>query len=173
MAQLKHCNSCGQTKEISQFSKRSKSADGLQGKCKECNKKDNLEFRTQKPEHHAIWQKTNKEKFHQYVSKWYNSKVIKDDSRSKIYTITAPNGKVYVGMCQTAFSRRVAAHRKTFKENKRTLPLLHKSFEQFGWDNHIWNTIDLSGVDREMLKIIESNMIKINKVEGISLNIKP
>jgi hypothetical protein len=169
---MKQCNQCLKTKEYSQFSKRSASKDGLQGKCKQCNKIDNYNFRTEKPEHHVEWQRTNKDKFYKYVKQWYYKKAIADDSRSTIYTITAPDGKVYVGMCQTIFSRRVAAHRKSYKLNKNTLPLLHKSFDKWGWNNHIWNTVDLSGIDRGMLKIIESNMIKIHKLEGISLNIK-
>ena len=168
---MKQCQQCGKVKEYNQFSKRVASKDGLQGKCKECNKKDNFDFRTQKPEHHAQWQKNNVKQHSQNVKRWYHNNAAADNSRSSIYFITAPDDFVYVGMCQTRFNRRIAAHKKMFKLNKGKLPLLHTSFSKWGWKKHKWKVIDLSGIDREMLKIIESNIIKINKAKGISLNV--
>ena len=33
---MKHCNKCDTTKDLTEFSKRSRSADGLQALCKDC-----------------------------------------------------------------------------------------------------------------------------------------
>lgn len=41
---MKQCGSCGQVKPLSDFHKRSAATDGTQNRCKECNKKQRLEY---------------------------------------------------------------------------------------------------------------------------------
>ncbi len=47
MGITKKCQACGIDKDQSEYSKRSASKDGLQQRCKQCNKKDNHKFRTE------------------------------------------------------------------------------------------------------------------------------
>ena len=64
------CTKCGQTKDQSQFSKSSSAKNGLQPRCKECNVKDNLKFRTEiNPIHHSDWQKNNKQRTSELIKR--------------------------------------------------------------------------------------------------------
>jgi len=56
---MKKCIQCCEYKDTTHFSKRSISPDGLQPKCKECNKTDNAKFREIKPDYKKVWDKNN------------------------------------------------------------------------------------------------------------------
>lgn len=167
----KHCNMCNTTKEVTQFYKKRVAKDGLQIYCKSCFKEINQNFRELKPTYQVNWQRANKTEWLQYMREWQIKNMGKSDDRSKIYTISAPNGKVYVGMTQTAFSKRVSAHRNQFKNNAKFTRLLHDSFTEFGFENHKFDVMDFAGLDRETLRSIERTMIEDYQQKGISLNI--
>jgi hypothetical protein len=169
--QTKYCTGCREDLPTTQFSKCSRRDDGLQYKCKECNKIDNHKFRVHlKPKYQVDWQRTNKPKWTKYMVEWNKINTSADDSRSKIYCITNPNEEIYVGHSQTVFSARKSAHKKDYKHNKGALPYLHKSFDDFGYENHKWITMDMSGVDKKTLEIIEYAMANEFTKLGISLN---
>jgi hypothetical protein len=173
MTQTKHCYACSIIKPTTDFSKCSKSKDSLQPKCKECNKLDNQKFRVHlNPKYQVNWQRTNKPKWTKYVGEWNKANAYADDSRSKIYCIVNPNQEIYVGHSQTVFSARKSAHKKQYKHNKGALPYLHNSFETYGYENHKWIIMDMSGLDKKTLEIIEYAMANEFTKLGISLNKK-
>jgi hypothetical protein len=162
----KLCKECSKVKEITQFSKRKASTDGLQPKCKQCNSKDNELFRTEKPEHHMLWQKINAEQHLRNVSRYRRA-----DKASVIYSITSPDGYVYIGMTQTYVSVRMLEHRKHFRREHGKLPILHQSFDKFGFENHKVDVVlELEGIDRTQLRFIEKSFIQSFQQKGISLN---
>jgi len=162
----KVCKECSKSKDITQFSKRSASTDGLQGKCKQCNSKDNKLFRTQKPEHHMEWQKSNSEQHSRNVARYR-----KADKPGKIYSICNPNGERYIGMTNTHISVRMLEHKLHYRRRHGALPGLHQSFDKFGFDNHKVDVVlELDGIDRTQLRFIEKSFIKVYTQKGISLN---
>jgi hypothetical protein len=164
----KQCNRCGNVKETTQFSKCSSNKDGLQYACKRCNSKTNLDFRTDKPEHHVLWQKNNHKQHLRNVARYR-----KADKNGLIYSITNPDGFVYIGLTQTHFSVRLGEHKKQYRRDKGNIPALHKSYDDYGYDNHKANVIlELEGIDRVQLGFIETTFIQLYKELGKSLNIK-
>jgi hypothetical protein len=167
---MKVCNQCNKSKESSQYYKMSVSKDGLQPKCKECCKIVNQNFREAKPEYQVEWQRTNNKKWTKYIAQWNKVNSKADSSRSKIYYIINPEQKVYVGHTQTRFYQRKASHKKEYKLNKGALPYLHHSFDLYGYDKHKWVVLDMSGMDKETLQIIEYKLINHFNNTGMSLN---
>jgi adenine-specific DNA glycosylase len=163
------CTKCGQTKDQSQFSKSSSAKNGLQPRCKECNVKDNLKFRTEiNPIHHSDWQKNNKQRTSELIKRFR-----KADKSGKIYSIQNPNGDCYIGITKTPISVRLGEHRKCYRKDNGRIPLLHKSFDKYGYDNHkIEVVVELEDIDRKQLQFIESSFIQSFKEIGKSLNIR-
>jgi hypothetical protein len=170
---MKRCTKCREAKETTQFSKCSSNTDGLQHNCKSCNKEDNLKFRTQiNPEHHAEWQRNNPQRLVELVWKYR-----KADKGGQIYSIKNPNGEVYIGMTEAHLNVRKLEHKQHYKRAKRgkmfPLPLLHDSFEQFGIENHTFETVvELPGYDRKRLAFVETTFIQSFKEIGKSLNVR-
>lgn len=173
MATHKHCNKCGQTKEITQFSKRSVSPDGLQAYCKECNKKDNLKFRTENPEHAMQWQKSNYQRHYEIVTKYRAAKEC-----GTIYYIQNPAGEFYVGMTKTPLKVRIMEHKTKYRRQKEGkiksfCPLLYKSFDKWGVNKHQFGTIlEFDNISREDLREYERTVINTFKALNKSLNIQ-
>jgi hypothetical protein len=169
----KYCGGCRTDLPTSNFSKCKANKDGLQFKCKSCNKTDNHKFRVHlNPKYQVNWQRTNKPKWTKYMVEWNKANTNADDSRSKIYYIVNPNDEIYVGHSQTVFSARKSAHKRQYKHNKGALPYLHKSFETYGYENHKWIIMDMSGLDKKTLEIVEYTMANEFTKLGISLNKK-
>lgn len=173
MANLKQCSGCGKIKDTTQFSKKTKSKDGLQDKCKQCNKKDNLKFRTEiNPDHHRIWQDNNWDKFVGYMQDYRRA-----DKGGIIYAIVNPIGQQYIGMTEAYHKVRVLEHKKHYRQatmgKRNRLNLLHDSFDKYGIDNHEFKVVkECTGLTREQLKELESAYITLNKFQNISLNTK-
>ncbi len=167
---MKTCNQCNKNKSESEFYKRSASPDGLQFKCKSCVKENNTNFRLEKPTYQVDWQRANRKRWAAYMNEWSKENVSADDSRSKIYCIINPEQKIYVGSTQTLFSYRRGAHKKEYKHNNGVMPLLHHSFDMYGYDKHKWVIMDMAGTDRETLRAIEYTMINHFNRLGMSLN---
>lgn len=172
---MKECRKCNKVKEYTEFSKRSLSKDGLQDRCKQCNKVDNHTFRTEiNPEHHAKWQKQNPQRVVELTCKYR-----KADKAGIVYALVAPDGNVYVGMTKTYLSVRIIEHKVKYKRftegkiNKSMHPLLFESFNKWGIDNHKVKVLfEDEGIDREALLQIESSFIHAFKQQGNSLNVK-
>jgi hypothetical protein len=170
---MKQCIKCRESKETTQFSKCSARKDGLQNNCKSCNKQDNLKFRNEiNPQHHAEWQRNNPDRLTELVQKYR-----KADKGGQIYSIKNPDGEVYIGMTEAHLAVRTLEHRQHFKRARKgkmfSLPLLHQSFEKFGIENHIFETVvELEGYDRKQLAFVETSFIQSFKEIGKSLNVR-
>ena len=170
---MKECKECGKVKDSTRFSKCKSKKDGLQPKCKQCNSKDNQKFRIEiNTQHHKIWQDKNWDKFVEYIRKYR-----KADKAGIIYAIINPIGETYIGMTEAFDKVRFLEHKKhyrQFKQGKRkSLPLLHNSFDMHGIKNHKFEIIvELEGIDRKQLEYIESSFIEAVKQTGKSLNIR-
>jgi 5-methylcytosine-specific restriction endonuclease McrA len=79
--QTKICTKCGETKDVSAFSKDAQKSDGLQYHCKSCNAQyheDHREYRLQSaaqwhhghPQYDAQWYQANREEKAQYAAQW-------------------------------------------------------------------------------------------------------
>jgi hypothetical protein len=167
------CTQCDKSKAESQFSKCSSAKNGLQPKCKECNKKDNLKFREEiNPQHHAVWQRNNVQALYRILKKHR-----KADKSPLIYSIKNPNNDVYIGMTEAFLSVRKREHKLHYhkaKQGKQSrLPLLHDSFDKYGVENHKFEiVVELEGYDRKQLGYVESTFIKSFKQINKSLNVK-
>ena len=166
----KSCNQCNKTKPLTDFYKMSASKDFRQPKCKSCVKIVNQNFRDTKPTYQVEWQRANPVEWLAYVTKWAKVNRNADNSRSAIYFCINPAKEIYVGHSQTTFRARKSAHKKDYKRNKGVLPYLHESFDSHGYDNHKWVVMDMSGMDKETLQIIEYTMANEFTKLGISLN---
>ena len=172
MAHYKTCSECCKTKKVEEFSKRSASKDGLQGRCKSCNKIYNKDFRTENPEHHAIWQRVNRKRANEILKKYR-----KADKGSIIYYIKSPEGMYYIGMTEAYISVRELEHRLHYRlvlQGKREpLPLLHASFDKWGFENHKSGILfEFENISRRELYDYESIVIAAFQELGISLNAK-
>ena len=170
MALTKNCNQCNKSKPLTDFYKMSASKDGHQPKCKICVKEVNKNFREVKPEYQIEWQRTNNKKWTKYIGQWNKLNSKADSIRSKIYYIINPEQKVYVGHTQTRFYQRKSAHKKDYKLNKGAMPYLHHSFDLYGYDKHKWVVLDMAGMDKETLQMIEYKLINNFSKTGMSLN---
>jgi len=173
MALMKQCNNCNQIKDYSHFSKCSSNKDGLQYSCKSCNKKTNLQFRTEKPEHHQQWQRDNLSRLCELIKNYRRA-----DKSGIIYSIRNPEGETYIGMTQMYLKVRrlehISHYRKYTKgQRDTTLPLLHQSFDKYGIENHQFELVaDFGNMDRKQLGFIESSFIQAFKEIGKSLNVR-
>ena len=73
---MKNCARCGEPKDDGEFSKDSKSSDGLSSYCKECKKIKRKEHYAQHPQTGSDWDKTHRDQANQRQSRYRQS--IKD-----------------------------------------------------------------------------------------------
>jgi len=90
-----------------------------------------------------------------------------------IYSITAPNGDVYIGFTQRKKFFRLNEHKKFYRAGaKHKLPLLWESFDRYGIDNHKFEILkQFEGTKSEGLEM-EGKLIQVYKSINKSLNVK-
>jgi len=170
---MKECSKCLETKELSEFSKCTSNKDGLQYKCRECNKKDNHKFRTEiNPEHHHEWQSNHRPRVRAFIKKYRRA-----DKGGMIYSIKNPAGEMYIGMTEMYLTVRKLYHfthyNRALVGKRNRLPLLHDSFDKWGIKNHKFDiVVQFEDMDRKQLEMIESSFIQSVKLAGKSLNYK-
>lgn len=153
MANQKKCSKCNELKPTHEFSKYTKSKDGLQPYCKICNKKIND---SKNPVYYTEHLKANK--------------------NGLIYRIVNPLGETYIGSTKRNLNTRFQMHRGAYTFQKPRgysyVPMLHKSFTKWGVDAHIFELVkDCGDISKQELRLIESNMIIALKKNGKSLNV--
>lgn len=164
----KQCTKCNEIKDYTQFSKLRKAKDGYQYHCKECNNKDNQKFRdTIDPGYMNRWFASHKQQWNEYIRDYSNV-----GDTNTIYSITAPDGLVYIGHTRRKSRFRIAEHKKFYASKAHYLPLLYKSFDRWGINNHTIEILkEWVGTKEEGLEK-ESELIKFYKSLNKSLNIK-
>lgn len=184
MANLKkQCTQCGKSFEATtQFFHRNRQyKDGLLSRCKGCQNEKTAEYRAGDgknywyDENGGGWFRKNKKKWKEYIKENYHAHF-----NCKIYAITNPEGKVYIGMTQyPTIGIRMRVHKADFKmcdagrSVKNPIPLLYDSFKKYGYQNHTAILIEeMDTDDRELGLQRESEYIKQYMNKGISLNKK-
>jgi hypothetical protein len=128
----KTCRGCGELKEVIHFSKCKSLPDGLQYKCKQCNKIDNKLFNVTNPkyfwgEDSSYFVKDNKK----------NTKYIKEYRRGNkqciIYAISSDDG-IYVGFTKCHLSVRMQGHHTDYTIRHGYLKNLHAAFDKYGFE---------------------------------------
>jgi hypothetical protein len=96
----------------------------------------------------------------------------KADKDGVIYSITNPIGECYIGETNMIPKYRWMMHKATWKSKPGMHPLLHKSFDKWGFDAHIFTVVEeLGSISKVDLREVESNMIKAYKLNDKSLNV--
>ena len=76
----------------------------------------------------------------------------------KIYKITSPSGKAYIGQTIQNLNERIRNHRKS----KSNCTLLKRAAEKYGWENmHIEVLVELDFYDKELLDFWEQELISV------------
>lgn len=156
----KKCSNCKELKLTTKFSKSTNSKDGLQSKCKDCQKEFNDKYNPK-------YQSDNKDYFTEYG---------KADKNGIIYRIVNPLGETYIGCTKKKLSVRFNSHRGNYLYQKAkgysTFPLLHKSFDIWGIDAHTFEEVmDCGNITKEQLRDIENKMIIALKKNSKCLNV--
>lgn len=85
---MKTCTGCKTKKPVDEFSKDKHSKDGLQYKCKECNKLFKKIYRQKNKEKIKEYQEKNKEKIKEQIKEWSQKNKYKIAEHKKIYRQT-------------------------------------------------------------------------------------
>lgn len=175
----KTCNGCGEHKEPHEFSKCRRTNDGLQYKCKQCNKKTNKKFRNENPDYYSyeVGYFSKKEKW-EYISLYQ-----KADKSIKIYMISFDDGSKYIGSTKGYIHLRLARHVCDFRyvrngNKKKLIPLLHEKFKEFDSDDaireHIMNNTvvieECSGSKTKQYRLEAQWILKLQKRGETLLN---
>jgi hypothetical protein len=171
----KNCRECNVTKEDSYFSKCKANKDGLQNKCKQCNRKDNQKFREEiQPDYQLGWYKKHRKEWSKYTLDYKRA-----DNTPTIYGIVNPIGEMYVGMTMARPKVRFFQHKIHYRQMLKgvtyqsRLPLLHDSFDKYGEKGHTLVVLaEFEGIDRKQLSMIENTFINATMMGGKSLNVR-
>lgn len=93
--------------------------------------------------------------------KQYQDPYMKADKDAIFYKITNPLGHVYIGCSKRKFKVRINAHKSVWNADNGRYPLLHQSFDTWGFDTHLFEIITTSSnITKKQMHEIERNMIK-------------
>ena len=129
----KQCAQCGKVKDVSQYSKCKARQDGLQVKCKACNKIQNDAYRNEKPEYwsYETGYFSDKKKW-KYITEYQRA-----DKSIKVYKIHLPNDEIYIGSTKRLMNVRMGSHIGDYHMFKKGLkqkyiPGLYDAFDKIG-----------------------------------------
>lgn len=142
------CNKCLQEKPVSEFQKCRGRVSGYQGSCKVCQNKMTAEYR--KRTNMAFWKH-------------------KSGTPYSLYTITNPEGEVYVGYTGTKPSIRWGRHKAQYAHKKAKLLKLHASFDKYGVDAHTFQVVE-EAATREQAMARETILILKYRTRNKDLN---
>ena len=104
MSLMKECITCKETKELTEFSKNKNRKDGLQYRCKSCNKEYNKQHYLTNPDYRKQNYLDNIESYKQYNKQY---RLSKNDGFYSVYLIPSDN---YVGVTESLY-KRMAQHK--------------------------------------------------------------
>ena len=129
---LKTCPKCKERKPHSEFCKNKNKKDGLQYKCKKCQKKYRKENTEKERQRHKQYRKENPEKVKQYY-KQYNEKYRKNLPAAVYKIENTKTGQVYIGQT-TQYKQRWGNHKSRLRHNKHRNPKLQEDYDKYGLD---------------------------------------
>ncbi len=118
----KDCNRKGIPLPLSEFSKDKSKKDGLQYKCKDCNKKTNNTFKINNPNHWVGWRKNSKEHLSQY-----EKNISMSEGYGVYFLINIPTQKYYIGEGQL------------YKRRSQHFSHLQRGVSKYGTLQSLWN----------------------------------
>lgn len=149
---MKVCTGCNQSLAFDQFAKRSQSPDGLQHKCKACNKVDNAKFRKEKPQYINDW-RVGKNDVLLVINRRYQNKL-----GGGVYKITNNlTGQFYIGSTK-ALIRRRNEHLETYSTRNNANKPLFQDVLKYGKDNFTFEIIKQCPI--EEARELEAKLIK-------------
>jgi hypothetical protein len=158
----KTCWKCGKDKPatLEYFHKRRVSTDGLQRMCKPCRLENNKKKYVEDPIYYVDYRKNNPDKINnascRWIKKWRSANHIQ-----KIYKITAPDGRIYIGhTALITIDVRKRVHNTKYRQGKNDAPLLFQSFDKYGYDNHKIELVEELGYSRTEAEEIETYWIQ-------------
>ncbi len=93
----KKCTKCGETKKLSEFSKKKLGRLGLASTCKKCAAEVTADWRKKNPDkakaHSKKWLKENKEYHREYSKSWYKENKEKAQKKNKAWRKNNPKKK--------------------------------------------------------------------------------
>lgn len=166
-----NCADCGEAKPYTNeyFPYQIKDKGMLLKRCKKCQLIRTKKHYKENPEYFVEYRKDNWESgMRDYQLGWMKEN-LSAKHNCKVYKLTAPDGNFYIGLTQyRTLNLRMRFHKKAFKENKNSQPLLHESFRKFGILNHKLELVEELGLDRDEGELREGYWI--NEL-GATLNI--
>ena len=125
---MKQCIYCNTIKTFKDFHKRTKSADGLQKKCKVCTNKYNDKYR--KEINPTYW--NSKDGYFSDKTNWdYINDYRRADKDIKIYILRVVD-YFYIGMTKARLNVRINTHRADYRNPTKhgSMPKLHSMFDK-------------------------------------------
>jgi hypothetical protein len=157
-----NCGDCGEAKPYTNeyFPYQIKEKGMLLKRCKKCQLIRTKKYYKGNPKYFSDYREENWEKgMKEYSLKWMRDNLMAEYN-CKVYKLTAPDGNFYVGLTKYKYlSYRMRFHRKSFREDKNSQPLLHASFRKFGIKNHKMELIEELGLDRDEGELRETYWI--------------
>ena len=144
----KCCPDCNINKPTEQYHKCRANPDGLQIFCKICQNARTAKYR--KDTNCAYWK-------HKLNAPYY------------IYTITNPEGMIYVGYTSITPTLRWQRHRAQFKSNSVKYFSLFESFGKYGVDNHVFLTIEEQSTEQKARQAGTMLILRLRK-KGVCIN---
>ena len=142
------CNKCLKDKPVESFQKCKGTRTGYQNSCRVCQNNYTRNYRLKT--HNAYWRH-------------------REGTPYILYTITNPEGEVYIGYTGTKPNVRWAKHRAQYKHKKIALVKLYASFDKHGVDNHTFQVIEEAATRQDAMSRETVLILKL-KAQGKSLN---
>jgi hypothetical protein len=147
---MKKCSKCKIEKELTEFSKDRRSKDGLQNKCKFCNKEYHKKYYQANKEYRKKYYKENKEK----IKKYYQAN---KEYRKKYYKENKEKIKKYYQANKERLKERSKKYREANKEYYKKYREANKEYEKERWKKYYKENKE------KIKKYREANKEKINK----------
>ena len=158
---MKRCLTCGEEKELDQFSKNSRAKDLKQQSCKSCNREVNRKFRERRPEYQKKYYSTPKGKKNKIeaLQRMWNSE------GGGIYrVINNVTGTIYIGSTTQYARRRMEWHTYLNSPEDHRRYFGDKMYEdalKYGKDAFEWQKVEPMSASKQEITDREYEIIKL------------
>lgn len=124
---MKECSKCKTIKSREEFNRSSRSRDGLQSCCRECQKKSQGKWRENNPKYNSEYRQNNKDKFEEY----YKNRKNKSDNKDKEKQIVVDEEEIYRKYREYYEKNKDKINKKNreyYKNNKEELDRKHREY---------------------------------------------
>lgn len=152
----KFCDKCQTLRVLTAFSKRRAAKDGLQQYCKECNKKDNTQYRKDNPTFFMDWYHRNEEN---RIKAKFNMKKSHARWGGGVYmVVNKPEEKIYIGVTNKLARRKIEHwNQRECGKLSSGLKELYTDMHRLGRDNFEFIILELVDPNNETLLFTREN----------------